>query len=109
MTDADAPYPATPVLVASERPVAPSVRPAVWLAAVALIAIVTGGFVASAAAGIGAMVFALAARRELRTDSGLAGALRSLVAMIIGIIAVGLGLVFVAMPWAFVGFAFLNV
>lgn len=109
MTESDAPYPPEPVLVASEKPVAPSVGPAMWLAVVALIAIVTNGFVASAAAGIGAIVFALAARRELRSTSGLAGTLRSLVAMIIGVIAVGLGLVFIAIPWAFVGFAFLNV
>ncbi|WP_168915136.1 EscU/YscU/HrcU family type III secretion system export apparatus switch protein [Microcella flavibacter] len=109
MTESDAPYPPKPVLVASEKPVAPSVRPAVWLAAVALVAIVTGGYVASAAAGIGAIVFALAARRELRSNSSLAGTLRSLLAMIVGIIAVGLGLVSVAIPWAFVGFAFLNV
>ncbi len=108
MTESDAPYPPKPVLVASERPVAPSVRPAMWLAVVALIAIVTGGYVASAAAGIGAIVFAIAARRELRGDGGLSGTLRSLVAMIIGVIAVGLGLVSMAIPWAFVGFAFLN-
>lgn len=109
MTESDAPYPPEPVLVASGKPVAPSVGPALWLAGIAVVAIVTGGFVASAAAGIGTIVFALAARRELRSNSGLAGTLRSLVAMIIGVIAVGLGIVYVAIPWAFVGFAFLNV
>jgi len=85
MTDAEAPYPKKPVLMASARRVPPSVTPAVCFAAVALIALVTSGFGGALAAAVGAMVFALAARRELRSDDDHAGARRSLAAMIVGV------------------------
>lgn len=85
MTASDAPYPPKPVLVASERPTARGVSPAMWLAAVSLVALFTGSGIGAFAAAIGAIVFALRARRELRADDSLSGSLRSLVAMIVGV------------------------
>ncbi|WAB80486.1 hypothetical protein OVN18_07840 [Microcella daejeonensis] len=98
MTDADAPYPATPVLVASERPVAPSVRPAVWLAVIAVVALITNALIAAMLCAIGAIVFALSARRELRADESLAGTRRSLAAMIVGSIVLAFPVLLMAAP-----------
>lgn len=84
MTDADVPYPATPVLVASERRVAPSVLPATCFAVIAVLSLVTAGIVAAVLCAIGAIAFAIAARRELQADEALVGTRRSLLAMIVG-------------------------
>ena len=100
MSDSEHSYPQRPVRLDSTSRTAPSLLPAVWFAGIAGISLLTGGVLAAVLCAVGAVVFALAARRELQADDALAGTRRSLAAMIVGVSILVVQALAVVVPFA---------